>query len=379
MVETLKTVLNLVRDPKQNSKLFQSNENAKMILDDLYLKYLTNPAVGPNQRTTRGDRPIHLAARSSSFQVLDFFKTLPEYAQMKESRNVEGHRPVDIVNEKEDTEVKTKLLAMFDEKVLVAVNLTEECPVPHLIVSHATEAELRNSPGIRALAGPMTPDDATQFVRSVTPSRSKRNPMKFTQDQKTRAAILKDHEKGIEKIARVQAEMNGFSWIEKWDFLSDSYVNLQTTDGLERLEAHLATKMAEKIENDENRANLDDTIDDISSKFSSLSVSNGIYLVKSFPTKTDNQVFKSFQSSRIKQEIRKFNLVKNWYQEIANFPETVRQKWPQVKQRHNSKPSTPISSEKQTLFNTPLSSIPQRQPRRLDQKVDSDPRKRLLF
>ena len=143
---------------------------------------------------------------------------------------------------------------------------------------HATEAELRNSPGIRALAGPMTPEDASRFVRSVTPSRSKRNPMKFTQDQKTRAAILKDHEKGIEKIARVQAEMNGFSWIEKWDFLSDSYVNLQTTDGLERLEAHLATKMAEKMENDENRANLDDTIDDISSKFSSLSVSNGIYL-----------------------------------------------------------------------------------------------------
>lgn len=68
--------------------------------------------VGPNQRTTRGDRPIHLAARSSSFQVLDFFKTLPEYAQMKESRNVEGHRPVDIVNEKEDTEVKTKLLGI---------------------------------------------------------------------------------------------------------------------------------------------------------------------------------------------------------------------------------------------------------------------------
>jgi len=90
-------------------------------------------------------------------------------------------------------------------------------------------------------------------------------------------------------------------------------------------------------------------------------------------------VFKSFQSSRIKKEIRKFNLVKNWYQEIANFPESVRQKWPQVKQRHNSKPSTPIPSEKQTLFNTPLSSIPQRQPRRLDQKVDSDPRKRLLF
>ena len=44
MVETLKTVLDLVRDPKQNSKLFQSNENAKMILDDIYLKYLTNPA-----------------------------------------------------------------------------------------------------------------------------------------------------------------------------------------------------------------------------------------------------------------------------------------------------------------------------------------------
>ena len=66
--------------------------------------------VGPNQRTTRGDRPIHLAARSSSFQVLEFFKTLPEYAQMKESRNVEGHRPIDIVNEKEDTEVKSKLL-----------------------------------------------------------------------------------------------------------------------------------------------------------------------------------------------------------------------------------------------------------------------------
>ena len=44
MVETLKTVLDLVRDPKQNSKLFQSNENTKMILDDIYLKYLTNPA-----------------------------------------------------------------------------------------------------------------------------------------------------------------------------------------------------------------------------------------------------------------------------------------------------------------------------------------------
>ena len=68
--------------------------------------------VGPNQRTTRGDRPIHLAARSSSFQILEFFKTLSEYVQMKESLNVEGLRPVDIVNEKEDTEVKSKLLGM---------------------------------------------------------------------------------------------------------------------------------------------------------------------------------------------------------------------------------------------------------------------------
>ena len=114
--------------------------------------------------------------------------------------------------------------------------------------------------------------------------------MKFTQDQKTRAAILKDHEKGIEKIARLQAEANGYSWIEKWDFLSDSYVNLQTTDGLERLEAHLATKMAEKMENDENVANLDDTIDDISSKFSSLSVSNGIYLGWFSKTKSGNMI-----------------------------------------------------------------------------------------
>ena len=31
---------------------------------------------------------------------------------MKESLNVEGLRPVDIVNEKEDTEVKSKLLGM---------------------------------------------------------------------------------------------------------------------------------------------------------------------------------------------------------------------------------------------------------------------------
>ena len=53
-----------------------------------------------------------MAARSSSFQILEFFKTLPEYAQMKESLNVEGLRPVDIVNEKEDTEVKSKLLGM---------------------------------------------------------------------------------------------------------------------------------------------------------------------------------------------------------------------------------------------------------------------------
>ena len=103
---------------------------------------------------------------------------------------------------------------------------------------------MRNSPGIRALAGPMTPEDASRFVRSVTPSRSKRNPMKFTQDQKTRAAILNDHEKGIEKIARVQAEMNGYLWIEKWDFLS-LHVNLQTADGLQRLEVHLVTKMAD--------------------------------------------------------------------------------------------------------------------------------------
>ena len=86
-----------------------------MAFDDIFL-------VGPNQRTTRGDRPIHLAARSSSFQVLEFFKTLPEYSQMKESRNVEGHRPIDIVNEKEDTEVKSKLLGNGSLFVLLSSN-----------------------------------------------------------------------------------------------------------------------------------------------------------------------------------------------------------------------------------------------------------------
>merc|ERR550519_1762890 len=124
----------------------------------------------------------------------------------------------------------------------------------------------------------MTPDDAKKFINNVTPSRSRRNAMKFVQDKNTRATIMKDPDKGLEKVARVEAEINGYSWSEKWGFLSsdNEYINLQTTEGLMKLEKHLESRLAEQVENNENRElNLNDTIDDISAKFGDLTVSNG--------------------------------------------------------------------------------------------------------
>ena len=53
---------------------------------------------------------------------------------MKNTLNEKGQTPVDIIREKEDTELKTKLMSKFEDKVLVAVASTED-GLPHLLVT----------------------------------------------------------------------------------------------------------------------------------------------------------------------------------------------------------------------------------------------------
>merc|ERR1712062_12648 len=96
---------------------------------------------------------------------------------------------------------------------------------------------------------------------------------------------------------------------------------------MERLEEYLSAS-------NQAKESLDDTIEDISAKFSNLVVSNGkSYLRGDHPTKTDNDVYEAFKTSRLKQKLLKYPNINNWYKRISHYSESVRVKWPRPRSR----------------------------------------------
>ena len=131
------------------------------------------------------------------------------------------------------------------------------------------------------------------------------------------------------------------------------------------------------------------------SKFSSMSVSNKVYLAENRPTKMDNDVFKSFASSKFKAKLHLYRNVYNWYQvsffvsfffanlltlkEMRQHTEAERAKWPaptrkSTRAKTASKATTPDEKAKAApnrLTLTPATSVPMRQRARLLHRGES--------
>ena len=53
--------------------------------------------------------------------ILEYFSKLPEFSEMKASKNETGQPAIDMANEKTDAEIVKKLVSLLEDKVLVAI------------------------------------------------------------------------------------------------------------------------------------------------------------------------------------------------------------------------------------------------------------------
>ncbi|XP_078010376.1 ankyrin repeat and LEM domain-containing protein 2 isoform X2 [Phascolarctos cinereus] len=84
---------------------------------------------------------------------------------------------------------------------------------------------------VRAFAGPLSPSKAEDFRRLwKTPPRERAD--FFHNVRKS------DPERGVERVGRELAHELGFPWVEYWEFL-DSFVDLSSQEGLQKLEEYL--------------------------------------------------------------------------------------------------------------------------------------------
>ena len=108
---------------------------------------------------------------------------------------------------------------------------------------------------IRAYAGPMARDEAITFRKKwKTPPRILRTPVRnldYTSSPVSRDVRLQDTEKGLERVGRDLAKQFKVGWNEYWPFL-DTFTNISSQDGLQKLEAFLRRRYLESVHTSRN-------------------------------------------------------------------------------------------------------------------------------
>ena len=75
---------------------------------------------------------------------MEYLRTLPQFESMLASVNSFNEKPIDIVNEKADTETKQKMIQILTSVVHVVIIETDS--QPELMLSSNPESELIESP-----------------------------------------------------------------------------------------------------------------------------------------------------------------------------------------------------------------------------------------
>ncbi|XP_073994099.1 ankyrin repeat and LEM domain-containing protein 2 isoform X2 [Rhodnius prolixus] len=229
-----------VRSYGTQEKTHDSEERTKVLLD----LYLNTPD------KSSGETPLHFASKAGSVSVVRVLLSYPECNQ--NVKNKYGLAPIDIVCSRAASclmQNKNAIIALLNEKFYVPVLRSPDNTVQPVVgepisladfkdTSILGESPLSHRMEVQALAGPMSEEKALSFRKEwrTSPRSSGSN---------ARPSLF-DSAKGLERIGRTLASVNGVQWTEYWEFL-DAFVNLDSIEGLNMLETFLKNKIESMI------------------------------------------------------------------------------------------------------------------------------------
>lgn len=195
------------------------------------------------------ETPLHFACKFGCPEVVNILCSHPDID--KNCKNKYNQKPCEVICERmkekgKVQEVKQKINEYLEERLYIPLLRATDNSSQAVIGApwspepmESLSPWLPRSPkdpvmAVRAFAGPLSPSKADEFRRAwKTPPRERADHFHN---------ILKsDPDRGAERVGRDLAHELGHPWAEYWDFL-DSFVDLQSTEGLKMLEEYLSKK-----------------------------------------------------------------------------------------------------------------------------------------
>ncbi|XDV21263.1 hypothetical protein PO909_026386 [Leuciscus waleckii] len=195
------------------------------------------------------ETPLHFACKFGCPEVVNILCSHPDID--KNCKNKYNQKPSEVICERmkekgKVQEVKQKIKEYLEDRLYIPLlRATDNSSQPVIGAPWSPEPMENLSPrlprspkdpvmAVRAFAGPLSPSKADEFRRVwKTPPRERADHFHN---------ILKsDPDRGAERVGRDLAHELGHPWAEYWDFL-DSFVDLQSSDGLKVFEEYLSKK-----------------------------------------------------------------------------------------------------------------------------------------
>uniref|UniRef100_A0A672PTR0 Ankyrin repeat and LEM domain-containing protein 2 n=1 Tax=Sinocyclocheilus grahami TaxID=75366 RepID=A0A672PTR0_SINGR len=195
------------------------------------------------------ETPLHFACKFGCPEVVNILCSHPDID--KNCKNKYIQKPSEVICERmkekgKIQEVKQKINEYLEDRLYIPLlRATDNSSQPVIGAPWSPEPMENLSPrlprspkdpvmAVRAFAGPLSPSKADEFRRAwKTPPRERADHFHN---------ILKsDPDRGAERVGRDLAHELGHPWAEYWDFL-DSFVDLQSSEGLKVLEEYLSKK-----------------------------------------------------------------------------------------------------------------------------------------
>uniref|UniRef100_A0A672T328 Ankyrin repeat and LEM domain-containing protein 2 n=1 Tax=Sinocyclocheilus grahami TaxID=75366 RepID=A0A672T328_SINGR len=195
------------------------------------------------------ETPLHFACKFGCPEVVNILCSHPDID--KNCKNKYNQKPSEVICDRmkekgKVQEVKRKINEYLEDRLYIPLlRATDNSSQPVIGAPWSPEPmenqslRLPRSPkdpvmAVRAFAGPLNPSKADEFRRAwKTPPRERADHFHN---------ILKsDPDRGAERVGRDLAHELGHAWAEYWDFL-DSFLDLQSTEGLKMLEEYLSKK-----------------------------------------------------------------------------------------------------------------------------------------